>query len=131
MRKTKIVCTIRPASESEETLKELCLAGMNFARLNFSHGTHEEHLERIRRIKKVREELGLTTNEKTWRSLALSWAVTPMMCEVVPSTEVLFYMAKKAAEEAMDLKKGEKIVITRGGTTGKSGNTNLIKIETI
>ncbi len=40
-------------------------------------------------------------------------------------------MAKKAAEEAMDLKKGEKIVITGGGTTGKSGNTNLIKIETI
>ena len=59
MRKTKIVCTIGPASESEETLKELCLAGMNVARLNFSHGTHEEHLERINRIKKVREELGL------------------------------------------------------------------------
>ena len=59
MRKTKIVCTIGPASESEEVLKELCLAGMNVARLNFSHGTHEEHLERINRIKKVREELGL------------------------------------------------------------------------
>lgn len=59
MRKTKIVCTIGPASESEEVLRELCLNGMNVARLNFSHGTHEEHLARINRIKKVRQELDL------------------------------------------------------------------------
>ena len=59
MRKTKIVCTIGPASESEEMLTALCKAGMNVARLNFSHGTHEEHLARIERIKKVRRELDL------------------------------------------------------------------------
>ena len=59
MRKTKIVCTIGPASDSEEKLRELMLAGMNVARLNFSHGTHEEHKVRIDRIKKVRQELGL------------------------------------------------------------------------
>ena len=75
--------------------------------------------------------VGLTTNEKTWRSLALSWAVTPCMCELLPSTEVLFYMAKKAAVDVMSLKSGDKIVSTGGGTTGQSGNTNLIKIETI
>ena len=75
--------------------------------------------------------VGLTTNEKTWRSLALSWAVTPQMCEVVPSTDVLFYMARKIAAEAMDLKKGDKLVITGAGTTGQSGNTNLIKVDTI
>ena len=59
MRKTKIICTIGPASESEEMIRALCLAGMNVARLNFSHGTHEEHLRRISTIRKVREELDL------------------------------------------------------------------------
>lgn len=59
MRKTKIICTIGPASESEEMLRELMLAGMDVARFNFSHGTHEEQKEKLRRVKKVREELGL------------------------------------------------------------------------
>ena len=59
MRKTKIVCTIGPACANEKTLKEMCLAGMNVARLNFSHSTHEEHLKAINLIKKVRDELGL------------------------------------------------------------------------
>ncbi|SEF59215.1 pyruvate kinase [Caloramator fervidus] len=58
MRKTKIVCTIGPASESEEMLRKLIEAGMNAARLNFSHGNHEEHGKRIQLIKKIREELG-------------------------------------------------------------------------
>ena len=58
MRKTKIICTIGPASSSEEILTRMCRSGMNVARLNFSHGTHEEHLEKIRMIKKVREKLG-------------------------------------------------------------------------
>ncbi|MDD6527140.1 MAG: pyruvate kinase, partial [Oscillospiraceae bacterium] len=59
MRKTKIVCTIGPACSDEKTLEQLCLAGMNVARLNFSHGTHEDHLEKIKMIKKVRKKLGL------------------------------------------------------------------------
>lgn len=59
MKKTKIVCTIGPASESKETLKTLMLSGMNVARLNFSHGSHEEHRARIETIKEVRENLGL------------------------------------------------------------------------
>ena len=59
MRKTKIICTIGPASENEEILTQMCLAGMNVARLNFSHGTHEEHEKKIELIKRVREKLGL------------------------------------------------------------------------
>ncbi len=59
MRKTKIICTIGPASSKEDTFRQMCLAGLNVARLNFSHGSHEEHLEKINMIKKVRQELGL------------------------------------------------------------------------
>lgn len=62
MRKTKIVCTIGPASESPDMLRKLVLAGMNVARLNFSHGDYEEHGTRIANIKKVREELGRTVS---------------------------------------------------------------------
>ncbi len=59
MRKTKIICTIGPSSENEETLKKMALAGMNVARLNFSHGTHEEQQKKVDLIKKVRQELNL------------------------------------------------------------------------
>ena len=73
--------------------------------------------------------IGLTTNEKTWRRLALSWGVIPAMCEEFTSTDVLFYTAKKIAQETLSLKKGDRIVITGGNTTGQSGNTSLIKVE--
>ena len=59
MRKTKIICTIGPASENEEVLTQMCLAGMNVARLNFSHGSYEEHERKIALIKQVRQKLGL------------------------------------------------------------------------
>lgn len=59
MRKTKIICTIGPACDNEQILEKMCLAGMNVARLNFSHGTHEEHKEKIDMIKRVREKLNL------------------------------------------------------------------------
>ena len=74
--------------------------------------------------------LGLTTDEGTWRKLALSWGVTPAMCEKFSSTDVLFYTAKKMAVETLPLKKGDHIVIT-GGAPGDTGNTSLIKIESI
>ncbi|MDI6600518.1 MAG: pyruvate kinase [Thermoanaerobacteraceae bacterium] len=58
MRKTKIVCTMGPASENPEILKEIITAGMNVARFNFSHGDHEEHKGRMDRVKQISSELG-------------------------------------------------------------------------
>ncbi len=59
MRKTKIICTLGPAVDNEESLRELMLAGMNCARFNFSHGTHESQLATLQRVKRVRDSLGL------------------------------------------------------------------------
>ena len=85
----------------------------------------------VSRFRSPVDILAITTNENTYRKLALSWGVTPVMCDKFNSTEVLFYTAKKLAEQTMSLKKDDLIVITGGLTNGMSGNTNMIKIETI
>ncbi len=59
MRRTKIICTLGPATDSPDVLKNMMKAGMNVARLNFSHGTHEEHQKRIEMVKAIRDEIGL------------------------------------------------------------------------
>ena len=56
MKKTKIVCTLGPASDTKEKISAMYDAGMNVCRLNFSHGTHEEHLKKINAIKELRNE---------------------------------------------------------------------------
>jgi pyruvate kinase len=75
--------------------------------------------------------LGFTTEDKTLRKLSLSWGVIPVKCESYPSTEVLFYSAAKLAKTTLSLEKGDLMVMTGGVTNGKSGNTNLIKVEEI
>ena len=59
MKKTKIICTMGPNTENEDTLREMIIAGMDVARFNFSHGTHEEQLTKFNLLKKVREELNI------------------------------------------------------------------------
>jgi pyruvate kinase len=59
LRKTKIICTIGPASANEQTLTRMCMEGMNVARMNFSHGDHAEQLGKINLVKKVRQQLNL------------------------------------------------------------------------
>ena len=59
MRKTKIICTLGPASEDEQVIREMMIEGMNVARFNFSHGSYEEHMKKFEMVKKVRKELDL------------------------------------------------------------------------
>ena len=85
----------------------------------------------VSRFRSPVDIMGLTTNEKTWRKLAMSWGVTPVICDVYESTDVLFYTAKKVAVNTFDLKAGDMTVITGGMTNGISGNTNIIKVEMV
>ena len=85
----------------------------------------------ISRFRAPVDILGVTTSEHTMRKLALSWGVVPALSVEYTSTDVLFYVATQLAQEKLGLKPGDKIVITGGVTNGKSGNTNLIKVEEI
>ncbi|MCI7790611.1 MAG: pyruvate kinase [Lachnospiraceae bacterium] len=75
--------------------------------------------------------IGMTTSEKVWRKLNLSWGVTPVMCEEFNSIEVMFYYALNQAKKVFDLQKGDNVVLTGGQINGQTGNTNLIKVESI
>ena len=85
----------------------------------------------ISRFRCAVDILGTTTSEKVWRKLNLSWGVKPMMCEEYFSVEVMFYNSLKQAKETFNLEKGDNVVLTGGQINGKSGNTNIIKIEQI
>lgn len=75
--------------------------------------------------------IGMTTSRSAWYKLSLSWGVTPVMSEAFNSTDVLFYHAREMAKQYFDLSTGDSIIITGGLVNGVSGNTNLIKVETL
>jgi pyruvate kinase len=75
--------------------------------------------------------IGMTTNQKAWRKLNLSWGVTPVLSEPFPSVEVVFYHAVLQAKELFHLQKGDNVVLTGGQINGQTGNTNTIKVETV
>ena len=85
----------------------------------------------VSRFRPKADIVGFTTAEKNWRKLSLSWGVIPVLGENYTSTDVLFYTATLKTKELLNLKENEKIVLTGGVTNGKSGNTNLIKVEII
>jgi len=127
LRRAKIVCTIGPASESEDAMRDLMLSGMDVARLNFSHGTHEEHLERIRRLRAVAHELGkpiclmqdlqgpkIRTGKLKDRApvtLATGQTVTITSDDVLGTSEVIATTYKSLAK---DVKPGERILLSDG-----------------
>jgi pyruvate kinase len=75
--------------------------------------------------------IGMTTSEKVWRKLNLSWGVTPVLSEEFSSTEVMFYYALNKAKEVLKLDNGDNVVLTGGQINGQSGNTNVIKVEKV
>jgi pyruvate kinase len=75
--------------------------------------------------------LGMTTTESMWRKLNLSWGVTPVLCQKVDSMEEMFDNALESAENIFSFESGDNIVLTGGLVNGLSGNTNLIKVETV
>ncbi len=85
----------------------------------------------VSRFRPPMDILGIATNRKIWYKLALSWGVLPVQSEQFDSTDVLFYHALQSAKKALQLKKGDNVVLTGGQINGRSGNTNLIKIETV
>ena len=73
--------------------------------------------------------LGLATEKKVWYRLSLSWGVLPLLTEHFPSMEVLNFYALRAAKKVLGLETGDTVVMTGGNTTGESGNTNILRIE--
>ena len=85
----------------------------------------------VSRFRPMIDIIGMTTDEVAYRKLALSWGVIPVMSEEFYSVDVLFHYAKRAAIDTGLVKKGDKIVLTGGTPNGKSGNSNLINVETV
>src|SRR5271157_3454523 len=127
LRRAKIVCTIGPASDSEEMIRELMLRGMNVARLNFSHGSHDDHARVIRRLRKVAAELGRTIcilqdlqgpkirtgrlKDRMAVTLQKGQTVTITAKDVLGSAEVI---STTYQDLAHDVKPGEHILLSDG-----------------
>lgn len=106
MRKTKIVCTIGPASEKEETLRELIRAGMNVARLNFSHGDHAGHAQKLERIRKVSREMNIP--------------VAALLDTKGPEIRLGNFEGGKT-----ELKEGQKFILTTEEVTGNAQRASV------
>jgi pyruvate kinase len=102
MRKTKIVCTIGPASQDKETLSQMINTGMNVARMNFSHGNHEEHLERFNMVKEIRKELN-------------------QPIAIMLDTKGPEIRTREFEKGFVEMEIGQKVIITARNVMGKDG----------
>ena len=75
--------------------------------------------------------IGMSTDRKVWRKLALSWGVTPVLADEFTSMDVMFYYALNSAKQVLNLRKGDNVVLTGGPINGERGNTNTIKVERV
>ncbi len=75
--------------------------------------------------------IGMTTSEKVWRKLNLSWGVTPVLCGIYDSMESMFANSIRTATQVLGLKTGDNVVLTGGMLDGRSGNTDIIKVQCI
>lgn len=85
----------------------------------------------VSRFRPIADIIGITTSQKAWYKLALSWGVIPVISDQYTSTDVMFYYGLKVAREQLDLKSGDNVVLTGGVTTGLSGKTNTLRVEII
>ena len=85
----------------------------------------------VSRFRSPVDIIGMTTNEKVWRRLALSWGVTPILTEEFDSLDVMFYTGKKVAAKTLGLNPGDNVVLTGGPINGQTGNTNTLKVEQV
>lgn len=99
LRKTKIICTLGPSVENEDMLRKLMLAGMNAARFNFSHGTHDSHFAQLQTFKRVRDELGLP--------------VATILDTKGPEIRIRTFVSG-----VVELKKGDSFILTTKDVTG-------------
>lgn len=106
MRRTKIICTIGPASESPEMVQKLLSAGMNVARLNFSHGTHEEHGRRIKVLKEEAAKAGVSL------AILLDTKGPEIRTGIVP-------------EKGIELVKGAKFILDTSRELGSSERVSI------
>ncbi len=108
MRRTKIICTLGPATESEKLIKELMLSGMDVARFNFSHSDHEYHLSNLKKVEKIRKELGIS--------------VATLLDTKGPEIRIGTFKDNKK----VDLKEGQKFIFT---TRNIEGDENQVSIS--
>ncbi len=141
MRRTKIICTMGPASSSEETMRELLLAGLNVARMNFSHGTHESHAEMIARFRKVRDELNLPAAVMLdTKGPEIRVGVFDAPVDVVPGQPYTFTTAEEITGSAercyvnyselpADVKSGDTILVDDGELSFRVEDTTDTEIH--
>ena len=85
----------------------------------------------VSRFRSPVDIIGMTTSERAWRKLNMSWGVLPLLSEEYTSVEVIFFRAVAEAKRVLGLKRGDNVVLTGGQINGTPGNTNIIKLETV